>query len=79
MYKPTENDIAWAKSVVNVIRQGGILAMPHTGLIYRLDHDLKTLTLINTQQLLEFEAFEVHMRTIATFKKIGYEVKEVES
>lgn len=75
-YNPTEDDKGWAQSAVNTLNSGGILAMPQAGLLYRIDHKRKTLTLENFEQLNYFDAFVMHLQTIASFAQIGYTVNE---
>jgi hypothetical protein len=76
-YQPTLLDMQWAKSMLKYIKDGGTLGFPATALIYRVDHQNKRLVLTNPEMLAEnFHSYSVQMRTIETFKAIGYEVIE---
>lgn len=77
-YTPRDVDIAWARRMMRLIRDGGILSYPSTGLVYRVDHAAKTLTLLNPDMLMHFESFVVHEQTKTVFDLIGYEVGEIE-
>jgi hypothetical protein len=77
-YIPGPDDIIWAVRAVSVIRTGGILAFPTTRLFYGVDHETKTLTLMDPS-VLEDETDNnynaiVHRRAIATFRVIGYQI-----
>lgn len=75
IYKATETDTAWARRTLSLITEGGILAFPSTGLIYRVSHKDKTLRLINSEILLIlFESYVVHRQTVAVMHNIGYTV-----
>jgi len=75
-YKPTEVDLAWARNVLAIVKDGGALAYPSTKVIYNLDHKNKKLTLQNPEQLEEFPSFVIHQQTIEVFKVLGYSVGE---
>lgn len=74
LYDPTEADITWAKRTMQLMNQGGVLAMPDSGLIYRVDHHQKKMMLQNPDQLLIFESYVTHVQTVLVFAQIGYEV-----
>jgi hypothetical protein len=74
-YVPRPTDIYWAKSMMAMIKDNGILAYPATKVIYTVDHRNKTLTLRNPEQLLEFPSFVIHQQTQAVFQEIGYTVE----
>jgi len=77
LYTPTQVDIDWAKSMMALVAQDGILAFPSAQLIYDVDHEHKTLTLQNPERLAtHFDSFVTHNQTVVVFKIIGYEVKE---
>ncbi len=74
MYIPTEEDVSWAHQMVSLILENGILAYPSTGLIYRVSHYRKKLTLVNPAQLGDPASLVVHLRTRVVFEVIGYKV-----
>lgn len=73
-YEPDEMDIEWAKTVLNLIADGGILAYPSTQLIYRVDHLHQTVTLLNRQRLEDEDSAILHRRSIRVFERIGWTV-----
>lgn len=74
-YKPTDMDVAWVKSLVKITANNAVWGWPDTGLIYRFDHQNKTLTLLNPELMTDEHANEGHQRTIQVFKVIDYTVK----
>lgn len=77
-YIPSDIDKLWLRNVLQITANGGVLAYPSTGLIYKINHKDKTLTLVN-KEILEIEDSAVlHRRTIKVAEAIGYmvEVKE---
>lgn len=73
-YEPNAGDLIWAWTIVNTMKEGGVLAFPLTLLIYQFHKHDKTLTLINPEILQDPESAEVHRRTIQVFSRIGYMV-----
>jgi hypothetical protein len=76
-YKPNPEDIAWANKMLRLVKNGGVLGYPDTKLIYRIDHDAKTLTLLDSSVLYDEDgehATTVHRRTITVFREVGYQV-----
>lgn len=45
-YTPTREDIAWVRRVLACIKDGGTIAMPYSGQIWKVDHTAKTVTLM---------------------------------
>jgi hypothetical protein len=75
-YKPTEVDLEWARNMLDLVKDGGLLIYPATMVQYRLDHKNKKMTLENPEQLDEFPSFVIHQQTIEVFKVLGYAVGE---
>lgn len=75
-YQPTDIDILWAKHMLKHVMDGGIMVFPSTGLVYKIEHKRKCLTLQNPEALLNPDSFITHHRTVQTFKAIGYTVEE---
>lgn len=73
-YTPTALDLAWARQMVHMLGEGGILAYPSTRVIYSVSHEHKTITLQNPDALLDFNSFVIHYQTIDVFDAIGYRV-----
>lgn len=76
MYTPTLTDLAWATKVLLLLKDGGTLSLPQARLQYKVDKQAKRLTLINVEELFNLQGLTVHLRTRATFKRIGYEIME---
>lgn len=74
MYEPREQDVLWAKRMMSLLTENGVLVYPSTGLRYVVSHKAKMLKLENYDQLLMPESLTVHLRTVAVFKAIGYKV-----
>ena len=73
-YTPNEIDIEWAKTVLRIIKNDGIVQFPSSGLVYQINHDKKTLTLRNPEILMETGAFITHLKTVEVFKDVEYTV-----
>lgn len=74
-YHPTAIDLAWAKAMIGMVKEGGLLIYPSTGLVYKLFHKKKEMVLRNPEMLLIFESFVIHFQTIDVFKALGWKVK----
>jgi hypothetical protein len=74
-YKPAAIDIAWARQMVAITAQNAVWVWKDTTLMYRFDHDKKTLTLLNPSLLEEKELRIAHEMTVEVFKVIDYTVK----
>lgn len=74
-YEPTEMDIEWTLMIVSLIQDGGLLAMPSSKLIYKLEHSHRLVTLINPEILKDENSDKVHRRAIRVFAKIGWYVQ----
>ena len=73
-YQPDEDDIMWARRILNTVKDGGILVFPTTKLIYLINHREKTLLLENPHILADEFSASVHRRSIKVFRLIGYMV-----
>lgn len=77
MYRPTSEDLVWAETVLGNIKDGGILGYPKWGLVYRVNHSGKLVTLLNPQVLSDADVNETHKRTVAVFGAVGYSVAQL--
>ena len=75
MYEPREVDVRWARSMLGMIRDGGILGYKSNRLIYKVDHRNKQLVLTNVDQLEDEHSRETHDKGCAVFAALGYKVK----
>lgn len=66
MYKPTQDDIDYAKSVMNT-QDGSLIRMPSADLVYRKQSHKLILICGQVNS-------KVHLRTIDVFRQIGVEV-----
>jgi hypothetical protein len=76
-YKPTKVDIDWLKNALSLLRDGGGLGYPRSGLVYTVDHTRKTLTLTfpRLEQAQDnFGSWLDHEATIEVAKVLGYKV-----
>lgn len=76
VYRPTMEDLEWARMLLRSVSQKGIIAFPDAGLIYQIDHTHLTLTLTNPNRLVNFEAATTHAKTVTVFGVFGYHVNE---
>jgi hypothetical protein len=44
-YSPSQADVEWATSIVQLVPEGGVLALPR---LYRFEHSRRRLVLLNT-------------------------------
>lgn len=74
-YEPTLIDIMWAKTMVNLIADGGLMIFPSTNLIYEVRQELKVLELVNIEILnTDPRNRELHGRSHNVFEMIGWKV-----
>lgn len=78
MYIPENGDITWAIQMMALVMESGVLGFPSSGLIYRVSHFRKKLTLLNPDQLINPASLVTHLRTVVVFKEIGYAVTSPE-
>lgn len=76
-YIPRARDIDWARKVLHLIKDGGILEYggdPKGGCQYILDRKNKTLRMSNPEILVDPFHKRMHERGILVFKQIGWQV-----
>lgn len=73
-YEPRPVDIQWARDMVYRLKDGGMMGYPATRLSYQVNKTDKVITLVNPDQLKDPESLDIHLKTIDTFKVIGYTV-----
>jgi hypothetical protein len=73
-YEPTDEDVKFARMLMDAIDDGGLWGFVSANLEYRVDHKKKTMTLQNPERLRIKYSKEGHTRTINVWKKIGYTV-----
>lgn len=71
---PTPFDVMWADSVLSMVKDGGIVAFPSTGLQYRVSHEHKLLTLLDPALLKNPELNVLHEKTKIVFSHCYYDV-----
>ncbi len=67
-WTPRPSDVAWARNMVETMKQGGLWAVPMNGAVYRFDKATKTLWLV------EGPKDDVFDKNVAAFGKVGYRV-----
>lgn len=72
---PGSKDIAWMRTLLWCVKEGGTITLPRSGLKYVVDKQNRTMTLINPEKLPEDrrEAKE-HEATEAAADAVGYRV-----
>lgn len=75
-YEPTEVDLLWMAGVLEMIHEGGLIVFPSSGLIYKVSHQKRTLTLQNVDRLKDTVCATLHLMTTAVAARFSYEVKE---
>lgn len=76
-YIPTEADITWAKSTIKLLADGGVWGCSWGAYVVNKTEKTVTLTMRNDMLPKDY-VDDMHEKTIATFKAIGYTVKEKE-
>jgi hypothetical protein len=75
-YDPKDVDLAWMAGVLEMCNEGAVIVFPNTGLIYRVSHVNRMLTLTNPAKLLDPECRELHDRTAIVADFFHYGVEE---
>lgn len=75
-WTPTHDDLLWLAHMLELLREGGLLVYPATGLMYKVSHKNKTLTLQNPGFLKVPENRKLHEMTKIVAGFFYYEVKE---
>jgi hypothetical protein len=78
-YQPTSEDIAWAHSVVDLIRDRGVWAYPDAAIIYQINKGEKKLVAVakhgsGDEGFTEYQQ-KMHERTRVVFGAIGWSVE----
>lgn len=75
-YVPKPVDKEWMRGMLAIIKDGGILAYPSTGLVYHVDHQDKSLMLVDESlSTASLDSYVVHQRTIAVLQAIGWKMR----
>ncbi len=73
--KPSNQDIAWMRTLLWCVKDGGTITLPQSGLTYLVDKQNRTMTLINPEKLPEDRrAWKEHEATEAAADAVGYRV-----
>ena len=70
-YEPPPEHIAWAEDMVRTLKNGAHWGVPATGDTCKIDHEAKTLDLI------QGELNDWFFKTVVLFAKIGYIVRDL--
>lgn len=73
-YDPTEQDVVWAYTMLNLLKEGGVLVYPASGFIYKVNHQARSLSLQQPKTLTTPDEIELHDRTKLVFGVVNYEV-----
>lgn len=74
MYIPTQEEVDWTLGMLLEVEDGGLLVMPRIGLVYKVDHENKTLTLQNKMLLAVPDALVLHLQTKEVLNVLHYEI-----
>jgi len=69
-WRPSNYDIAWAKEMVRVLKDGGLWKLPESDNVYKIDQKKKTFDLV------QGEPDETFSKNFLCFGKIGYLVRD---
>jgi hypothetical protein len=78
-WMPKHCEVLWAREVLGRIGDGDTVVFPATeslALLYTVHHRQKTMTLDNTEELLDCEVLKAHIRGTLIFASAGYRVEE---
>ena len=70
-WQPSDDAIAWAYSVLRLLKDGATLVVPGSQHIYHVSHVHKTLTLVAGDPM---DEMAWHRKNYVTFKLLGYTV-----
>ncbi len=76
MYDPTDVDLVWMANVLEITNEGALMVFPNTGLIYKVSHLNKSLTLQNPSKLADPTCQQLHEMTAVVASFFMYSVKE---
>lgn len=76
MYEPNDTDLSWMAGLLEMTTEGAIMVYPSSGLIYKISHVNKTLTLQNPARLADRECKRLHETTTVVAAFFMYEMKE---
>ena len=71
---PQQSDIDWLASAVSLVRDGGVLGFPSSGLVYAVDRAGRKLKLTTPEVLVRRSSLETHQRTKCIAKLLDWEV-----
>ncbi len=73
--EPSSKDIAWMRTLLWCVKEGGTITLPHSGLTYVVDKQNRTMMLINPEKLPEDRrGWKEHEATEAAADAVGYRV-----
>lgn len=75
-YDPTEVDLLWMANIISMTKEGATIIFPSSGLVYKVSHLKRTLTLQNTSKLADPECKKLHEMTTVVAGFFMYETKE---
>jgi hypothetical protein len=74
MYQPTERDKKFAREMVRVMKDGGIMMVPSYPVPYRFNHQRKELVCARPELLGACVSAVMHGRHKAVFATVGWKV-----
>ena len=74
--EPSSKDIAWMRTLLWCVKEGGTITLPQSGLKYVVDKQNRTMTLINPEKLPEDRLkWHEHDTAEAAADAVGYRVR----
>ena len=71
----TSKDIAWMRTLLWCVKDGGTITLPQSGLTYRVDKENRTMTLTNPEKLpADRRTWHEHESTELAADAVGYRV-----
>ncbi len=73
--EPNQKDIAWMRTLLWCVKEGGTITLPQSGLTYVVDKQNRTMTLVNPERLPEDQhTWKEHEAAEVAADAVGYRV-----
>lgn len=66
-WTPRQSDIDWTHNLINMVKDGGVWAVPMNGNIYRFNKVTRTVSMV------QGEADDLHQRFLVCLKALGWQ------
>ena len=83
MWKPSASDLAWARRLVSLLKEGGVWKIPDTGQRFQFFHTKKEIVFLGGEMKMKLVGSGrprldrwLFDRTVLCFNAIGYKVVE---